>query len=61
MPIGYFGPFELIDELGRGDTGIVYKARDPSQDRLRPGQAAPGRWRADSEPCDPGGAGLHGP
>ena len=34
MPIGYFGPFELIEVLGRGDMGIVYKARDPSQDRL---------------------------
>lgn len=34
MPIGDFGPFELIEELGHGDTGIVYKARDPGQDRL---------------------------
>ena len=34
MPIGDFGPFEPIEELGRGDIGIVYKARDPSHKRL---------------------------
>ena len=34
MAIGDFGPFELIEELGRGDMGIIYKARDPSQDQL---------------------------
>ena len=34
MPIGDFGPFKLIEEMGRGDMGIVYKARDSSQDRL---------------------------
>jgi eukaryotic-like serine/threonine-protein kinase len=34
MPIRYFARHELITELGRGDTGIVYKARDPSRSRL---------------------------
>jgi eukaryotic-like serine/threonine-protein kinase len=34
MPIGDFGHFALIEELGRGDLGIVYKARDLSQDRV---------------------------
>jgi serine/threonine-protein kinase len=34
MYIGYYGEFELIEELGRGDLGIVYKARDPNQNRL---------------------------
>ena len=34
MPIGYFADHELITELGRGDMGVVYKARDPSRSRL---------------------------
>jgi serine/threonine protein kinase len=34
MPIGYFADHELIEELGRGDMGIVYKARDPSRSRI---------------------------
>ena len=34
MHIGHFADYELIKELGRGDMGIVYQARDLSQDRL---------------------------
>ncbi len=34
MHIGHFGHFALIEELGRGDMGIVYQARDLSQNRL---------------------------
>jgi serine/threonine-protein kinase len=34
MLIGHFAHFELIEELGRGDMGIVYNARDPYQNQL---------------------------
>ena len=34
MPITLFSDYELIEELGRGDMGIVYKVRDASQNRL---------------------------
>jgi eukaryotic-like serine/threonine-protein kinase len=32
--IGCFGDYELIKELGRGDTAIVYQARDPCRNLL---------------------------
>lgn len=34
VPLGSIGDFELIEELGRGGQGVVWKARQPGTDRI---------------------------